>query len=207
MTLANLVEKEESGLVTSFEWNFDNKPLPSVYYCAFEEKPVFLDTLTGQYANAAIQTVYAFGITAMLIKTNSTPLERHARYVARIGPPTPYQQLREYAKTREDDRTLLQTAILAMFSSNKLKKRGIIMNELRATGLLPYFNNGEDDPAGAGAGAGAAGPGFPFDLPDGAGAGAGAGAAGPGFPFDLPDGIGAGAGAGARGIGCLFACI
>ena len=121
-----------------------------------------------------------------------------------IGPPTPYQQLRKYAETHEDGSTLLQKALMAMFSKIKRKKLSEIMDELRDTELLStYLINGELHSSGIGA----AGPGFPLpasDSPDDAGVplsaldspdGAGTGAAEPGFllpALDSPDGAGTG---------------
>ena len=186
MTLANLQKKEESGLVT-LEWNFDNEPLPSVYYRAFEKKPDTLNPTTGQYANPAIQTVYAFGITAMLISSNSTMLERHASYVAEEGA-DPFQNMLNYAK--KGPPSLLKKAIPAVFSKNQRKKfNKIIENEeLSGTKLLTYLEKGELNRADAGA----AGQGFPVDSDDGAGTGA-AGLRLPSPAVDSDDGAGTGA--------------
>jgi hypothetical protein len=163
MTLARLHE-DPTG--TGLAWYFGIIHDNPVYYRAFETNTDNLDPTTGQYANPAIQTVYAFAITAMLISKNTKPLERHASYVAGEGT-SPYQAIIRYAIEKDSPSSLLKKAIAAVFTKEHLfkdlKKQE---KELEQIGMLEYLNRGKLDRVESVdptliAGAGAAGPGFP----------------------------------------------
>lgn len=128
----------------TMEWDLTSIQPNPVYYRAFEkESNISSVNSLGQYANPAIQTVYAFAITAMLISKNSTPLERHAKYVARTGV-APYQNMRNYAESSPSN--LLKRAILATFSVNQTilgNWEENVNTELRDTTVPAYLITGE----------------------------------------------------------------
>ncbi len=185
MTLARLRENP----IGTMTWDFEGTN--PVYYRVFEKKTNISSVSSrGQYENSAIQTVYAFAITAMLISSNNTPLKRHARYVAGIKS-NPYEPIRSYARldtpvaSAGSGPTLLQRAAYAVFSKENISGEWnkLVKKELSDAKLLIYLNIGEVNRGelvyrtdATGAGTGAAGPGFSLPSRD----------AGPAAPAPTP---------------------